>query len=275
MPNRKAQLSESLWEVVELMLAGIVLLLVIGAGVLIYRALIASPADAVKAENAFKALHTEIVALAKSRETFETRMTAIQLPEDYILAFFDKDTNTDKCVFYTTEKERGSWPAGDSIVKTHCQPPCMCLYKTKVRAYEFFEDNNDPDHIKCEQLPEQIDHIVSWEFSSLGSWYPASTEEGVFAENIRGNTVAINNYAEFPPGLHYSEVFIYGRCSYKQLSKRAPFGLKTVYLEKTRLKDNRIIIFLTGKTGLAEQRKEGIQSLLKLEETVQKLQPQK
>lgn len=263
MLNKKAQLTKGIWEAVELMIAGALLVLIIWIGVLIYTSLIASPADAAKAENAFNILHTAVTDLAESKLPFDTTITPIQLPEGYVITFFYDNKNVDKCSYYL-EGEDTRERIKDSLVKAHCEPPCMCLYKIKSKSYRFFEDNNDPDHKMCKTLPAKIDKIVTWYFPDLSMWY-SKTENEVFMRNIRGAKVSIQGYPQYPAGPFYSEVFIYGTCRDKR--GQIDFGKRPrqIYLDKTELKDGRTVIFLTGKTTMTDTRKDGFYQYLTIQ----------
>ncbi len=269
--SKKAVLTQSLWEVVELMLAGIILVLVIWIVYMGYNAFIAGPADEAKAENAFNALYAGIEELMASKLPFKTTTIGIQLPENYVIVFFNKNKNVDTCRRYTKAfAEKLSQPWQDSIVKAHCEPPCMCYYKISGESREFFEENNDPDHKKCEPLPKAITDIATWDSEYLTRFY-AGTKDEVFTKNIKGTVTAIQDYPKFPLDFPYSQVFIYGQCDTAgrmMKEKHLKFGIQTIYLEKAEYK-KKTAIFITGKTDLTNARESGMLSQLKLQELSQ------
>lgn len=269
--SKKAVLTQSLWEVVELMLAGIILVLAIWIIYMGYNAFIASPADAAKAENAFNALYTSIEELMASKLPFKTTTTSIQLPENYVIVFFDKERNVDTCRRYTKEfAEQLNRPWEDSLVKAHCEPPCMCYYKIKGESREFFEGNNNPDHKECRPLPKAITNIATWDSEDLTKFYK-DTKDEVFTRNIKGAVTAIQGYPKFPLDIPYSEVFIYGQCdtaSRLMKQKHPALGIPTIYLEKAEYR-GQTAIFLTGKTDLTNSRESGMPGQLKLQELLQ------
>ncbi len=257
------------------MVAAVIILLVVWITVMIYNSFVAKPQKDAQAQNAFNAIYTTINELLAGKEPFAATTVDIQLPDGYVIAFFDRNNIIDTCsdeLWYAGEDE-GEIESRiyKSLVKAHCTPPCMCYYNQgNSRAINFFKDNNNPDHKECRQLPSGISNIVTWFDKELTGFYIKNSKEEVFASNIKGDRIEMQNYPKIH-GISYSNAFIYGKCDdIAKYEKRGDieFGLKQLYIEKTELTNKnqkRSIIFITGKAPLTDLRKETMPSLLKLE----------
>ncbi len=254
--NKRGQ-KKTLWTVIEITFAGILILLSAFIIATFSSVFMGSSAQQQAANNNFDFLANQTQKLLEKPEFFASTTIQFNIPNGYILVGFDKDWQGDTVEASACRKESIKKPLRCS------DKACLCLYKDTA-ADDFEDDSNKDELIKCITFEKNNQEIFI--SGPADNHYNFKNCEGEPNTNDYDNDCPNDGAAKYPPppttyfsgapSFKYEFLVIYGKCDDE-------WGIKQLYIEKFRNENNnnKTYIFISEKADLVKKRAKELKDL--------------
>jgi len=248
---------KTLWTVIEITLAGILILLSAFIIATFSGIFMGPSAQQQAAKNNFDFLANQTQKLLEKPEFFASDTIQFNIPDGYILVGFDKDWRGDIEEANACRKESIKKP-------TRCSgKACLCLYKDTV-ADDFEDDSNKDELIKCITFEKNNQEIfISGPADNYHNLNNCEGESGTIdydndCPNDGAKKIPHPPTTYFPTASRFKYEFlvIYGDCDDE-------WGIKQLYIEKFRNENNnnKTYIFISEKADIIKKREKELKDL--------------